>query len=53
MVATFNDLPPAYWGNINQQSPFGLQPGQSPRLSAQQVQDIVAFLGTLTDGFKP
>lgn len=24
-----------------------------PRLSAQQVHDIVAFLGTLTDGFKP
>lgn len=53
VVATFNDLPPAYRGNINQQIPFGLQPGQAPRLSAQQVQDIVAFLGTLTDGFKP
>jgi hypothetical protein len=27
--------------------------GQSPRLSAQEVQDIVAFLRTLTDGLVP
>lgn len=47
----FNDLPLAYRGNVNQQPPFGQQPGQPPRLSAQDVQDLVAFLRTLTDGF--
>jgi len=50
---TFNDLPVAYRGNVSQQPPFGLQPGQAPRLSAQDVQDLAAFLATLTDGFVP
>jgi cytochrome c peroxidase len=52
-VDKFNDLPVAYRGNVNQQPPFGLQPGQAPRLSAQDVQDLTAFLRTLTDGFVP
>ncbi len=52
-VDTFNDLPVAYRGNVTQQPPFGLQPGQPPRLSAQDVQDLTAFLQTLTDGFVP
>lgn len=49
----FNDLPTAYRGNVDQRPPFGLQPGQPPRLSAQDVQDLTAFLHTLTDGFTP
>jgi len=53
VVDKFNDLPIAYRGNVNQQPPFGLQPGQPPRLSAQDVQDLVAILQTLTDGFVP
>lgn len=53
VVDKFNDLPAAYRGNVEQQAPFGQQPGQAPRLSAQEVQDIVAFLRTLTDGFAP
>lgn len=53
VVDKFNDLPISYRGNVNQQPPFGLQPGQPPRLSAQDVQDLVAFLQTLTDGFVP
>ena len=53
VVDKFNDLPIAYRGNVNQQPPFGQQPGQPPRLSAQDVQDLVAFLQTLTDGFVP
>lgn len=52
-VDKFNDLPLAYRSNVNQQNPFGLQPGQAPRLSPQEVQDIVAFLRTLTDGYTP
>jgi cytochrome c peroxidase len=53
VVDKFNDLPAAYRGNVNQQPPFGLQPGQPPRLGAQDVQDLVAFLNTLTDGYVP
>ncbi|MEY4977847.1 MAG: hypothetical protein RLZZ352_117 [Pseudomonadota bacterium] len=50
-VLKFNDLPAAYQGNVTQQAPFGQTPGQTPRLSAQDVQDVVAFLRTLSDGF--
>jgi cytochrome c peroxidase len=53
VVDSFNDLPAAYRGNVNQQNPFGLQQGQVPRLSPQDVQDITAFLRTLSDGFTP
>jgi cytochrome c peroxidase len=53
VVDRFNDLPAAYRGNVNQQPPFGMQAGQPPRLNAQDVQDLVAFLNTLTDGFVP
>ena len=52
-IDKFNDLPAAYRGNVDQQPPFGQQPGQAPRLSAQDVQDLTAFLHTLTDGFVP
>jgi cytochrome c peroxidase len=47
--ALFNDLPPALRGNVIQTAPFGLAPGSAPRLSAQDVADIVAFLRTLSD----
>jgi hypothetical protein len=29
------------------------RPGQGPRLSDASIDDIVAFLGTLTDGYDP
>ena len=44
----FNDLPPAFRGNVVQFAPFGLV-GGSPRLNPQDVADLVAFLRTLTD----
>ncbi len=50
-VVKFNDLPAAYRGNVTQQAPFGQRPGDAPRLSAREVQDIVAFLRTLADGY--
>ena len=53
VVVKFNDLPAAYRGNVNQQAPLGLSPGQAPRLSAQDVQAVAAFLRTLSDGFTP
>lgn len=53
VVQRFNDLPPAYRGNVTQQAPFGPPPAGGPRLSPQDVQDIASFLRTLTDGFVP
>jgi hypothetical protein len=32
--------------------PFGGQPGEASRLTAAGVRDIVAFLGTPTDGWR-
>ena len=48
-VEKFNDLPPAYRGNVNTEPPFGGKPGRAARLSEAEVQDIVAFLKTLND----
>jgi cytochrome c peroxidase len=49
VVQKFNDLPPGYRGNVVQTRPFGLPPGAPPLLTSQDVDDIVAFLLTLTD----
>lgn len=53
VVQRFNDLPPAYCGNVTQQAPFGPAPRNGARLTAQDVQDITSFLRTLSDGFTP
>ena len=45
----FNDLPPALRGNVIQTAPFGQARGAAPRLSAQDVADLAAFLRTLSD----
>jgi cytochrome c peroxidase len=48
-IAKFDDLPAAYRGNVEMDAPFGERPTGKPALSARDVDDIVAFLGTLTD----
>lgn len=48
-VQARDDLPPAYRDNLNREPPFdGQRPGH-PSLTAAEVDDIVAFIGTLTD----
>jgi len=49
----FDDLPARYIANVNTDPPFGGGPGDKPVLSASEIDDIVAFLGTLTDGYAP
>jgi len=51
-ILKFDDLPAAYVGNLDTQVPFDRHPGQPSALSEQDIQDIVAFLQTLTDGFR-
>lgn len=52
-VQKFDDLPAAYHANINMELPFGGRPGDAPKLSASEIDDVVAFLNTLTDGYQP
>lgn len=51
-IDRFDDLPAAYRGNLDMQAPFDRKPGDPPALSAQDVEDIVAFLQTLSDGYR-
>jgi len=48
----FNDMPLGFRGNVTQTPPFGPLPGNKPRLTAQDVSDLAAFLRTLTDDVK-
>jgi cytochrome c peroxidase len=50
-ILKFNDLPPKYRGNVEMGAPFGGQPGEVPALSDHDIDDIVAFLETLNDGY--
>jgi cytochrome c peroxidase len=52
-VDKFDDLPPQYRANVNMEPPFGGKPGDTPVLSEADVRDIVAFLKTLSDGYRP
>jgi cytochrome c peroxidase len=51
-VAIYNDLPAIYQANIDPTLPIVTTRGATPALTEQDVDDLVAFLGTLTDGFQ-
>src|SRR5262249_47617903 len=44
----FDDLPPRSRDTVNRDPPFGRR---TPALSDAEIDDVVAFLGTLTDGY--
>lgn len=48
-IAKFDDLPDAYRGNVEDGAPFGRHPGEAPALTDAEIDDVVAFLKTLTD----
>lgn len=49
-VLKFNDLPLAYRASLDQQAPLDLRPvGSTPALSEQDIDDLLAFLQTLSD----
>jgi cytochrome c peroxidase len=50
-VRKFDDLPPEYHANVNVEPPFDRPAGGNPALSGPEIDDIVAFLQTLTDGY--
>lgn len=52
-VQKYNDLPRKYWANIDSSDPpLNRHLGEKPALTAQDERDIIAFLGTLTDGYE-
>jgi cytochrome c peroxidase len=54
VVQKFNDLPPELRKNVNtSEGPYNRQPGMAPALDEAEIADLVQFLGTLTDGYRP
>jgi cytochrome c peroxidase len=54
VIQKFNDLPIAYRPNLDLQLPLdGRARGSAPPMSEQNIADLVCFLDTLTDGYKP
>ena len=53
-VLKYDDLPRPYWANIDvADAPFDRRLGDRPPLTDGEMEDIIAFLGTLNDGYKP
>ncbi|MFZ4876301.1 cytochrome-c peroxidase [Janthinobacterium sp. Mn2066] len=51
-VHKYDDMPPGMEANVNVEAPFDRKPGQAPALNEKEIADVVAFLKTLTDGYK-
>ncbi|MEP6484362.1 MAG: cytochrome c peroxidase [Rudaea sp.] len=52
VVQKFSDIPPLLARNVNQSEvPYNRHPGQDPALSEDEIDDVMAFLKTLTDGY--
>lgn len=52
-VNKFDDLPAELHKNVNtSEGPYNRKPGEAPALSEQEIDDVLAFLATLSDGFK-
>lgn len=50
----FNDVPPLLARNVNvTEVPYNRHPGELPALSEDEIDDLMAFLRTLTDGYDP
>lgn len=52
-VEQYDDLPARYHGNIDKaDAPFDRKPGDPPAMTEADIADLVAFLHTLTDGYR-
>jgi cytochrome c peroxidase len=52
-IKVYDDLPAAYQANLNTDPPFGGKRGDKPALNDAEIDEIVAFMKTLTDGYRP
>jgi cytochrome c peroxidase len=49
----FDDLPAEYQANVNTtEVPYNRHPGDVPALDDVDIEDVIAFLNTLTDGYQ-
>jgi len=54
VVRKFDDLPAQYRANLDKQGPLDGRPARSaPPMSTQDIDDLIAFLNTLTDDYTP
>jgi cytochrome c peroxidase len=52
-IEKYNDIPARYRANVDiTDPPFDRKPGDPPAMTPQEETDIIAFLGTLTDGYE-
>ena len=50
----FNDLPTAWRSNVNtREAPYNRRLGQAPALDEAEIDELLAFLLTLNDGYRP
>ncbi len=50
----FDDLPAELHANVDRETPpYHREPGKRPALNDEEIDDIVVFLKTLTDGWRP
>jgi len=53
-VEKYDDMPAQYQANVDAtDAPFDRKPGDKPAMTDEDIQDIVAFLKTLVDGYHP
>ena len=53
-VKKFDDLPVQFHANVNTvEVPYNRHLGDVPALSDAEVDDVIGFLKTLSDGYKP
>ena len=52
-IDKYDDLPERPKANVNMAPPFDRKAGDAPALTAAEIDDVVAFLGALTDGYEP
>ena len=52
-IAKFDDLPARLRSNVNTtEAPYDRKPGDSPALDDREIDDVIAFLRTLNDGWR-
>ncbi len=52
-IDKYDDLPGTAKVNVSMDPPFDRKAGDAPALTPAEIDDVVAFLGTLTDGYEP
>ncbi len=52
-IRMFDDLPPGYPDNVDHDPPLDRKPGAEPALTDADIEDLIAFLRALNDGYTP